>query len=488
MPTADVVVVGAGLAGLVTTYELARRGAAVVLLAKGHASTHWAAGTLDVAALPRSATPRDGVRTLAELPNHPYAVLRDDVEPAVTGFVDLVERAGLPYVGGLDTPIRALPTGIGGTRPAAIVPEGMAAAMTPWGADEMLVLCGIGGFKDFWPDAVAASLSRPSVWQAAVDGPDTASDGPPGSTGVRPGIAPHAVVAVTADLPGLAGRHNLSAVHVARGFDDRAWRDAAIDAIGRAVDGAGVRGRPFRIGLPAVLGLDDHRETLTAFETRLGVPVFELPLVPPSVPGMRLFDVLRTAIRQAGGRIQLGESVSRVEVEGARVRLVATPAAVREFAVRTEALVIATGGLTGGGIVGQPDGRLEEVVLGLPVEAPSRGAWFAADALDPTGHPIEAAGVRTDPELRPVRHDGRASHSNVRVVGSLLAGQRWLGERCGEGVALASAGRAAVSLAAGGFRGVQPLLATADTTSSQVRARGGAVEPGVGPDSLAPAR
>jgi glycerol-3-phosphate dehydrogenase subunit B len=472
VPSADVVVVGAGLAGLAAAHELAQRGARVVVLAKGHASTHWTAGTLDVAAPAGAATPRAGVEQLAALPHHPYHLLAPEVGPAVESFLDVTARGGLAYVGSLDAPIRPLPTAIGAVRPAAIVPEAQAAGLAGWTADEWLVVCGIAGYKDLWPAAVAASLDRPAVWRRGLEG--------------RAGVAtPARVVPAIADLPGIAGRRNLTALHLARAFDDPGWRGSAFDAIARAVDRV-LPGRAGRVALPAVLGLRDHAAVLEELRGRLGRPVLELPLVPPSIPGLRLYDAWRSAARAAGVRIQIGESVSRTELADGAVRLVAAPAAVRELAVRTDAVVLATGGITGGGLVGQPDGGFEEAVLGLPVEAPSRATWFSSDPFDPLGHPVEAAGIRTDAELRPLDSRGRPTHANVRVVGSLLAGQRWMRERCGDGVAIASARRAAATIAAGGFRGGPPLLSTADTTSAQARASAPAAAGSFGPLGDAP--
>jgi glycerol-3-phosphate dehydrogenase subunit B len=130
---------------------------------------------------------------------------------------------------------------------------------------------------------------------------------------------------------------------------------------------------------------------------------------------------------------------------------VATTAATREVVTRVGALVLASGGIEGGGLAGDPGGRLVDTVLGLPVDGPPIERWMAGDALDPGGMPIAAAGLRTDAELRPIdpaRPDDGPLWENVRVVGRLLAGQRYLRERCGDGVALASAWRAAASLGA----------------------------------------
>jgi glycerol-3-phosphate dehydrogenase subunit B len=140
--------------------------------------------------------------------------------------------------------------------------------------------------------------------------------------------------------------------------------------------------------------------------------------------------------------------IARVEHDGRRVTAVVAAAAARTYTVRTGALVIATGGIAGGGLVAERDGRLTEPLLGLPVEAPPADQWLAVDAFDPAGHPLEKAGIRTDAELRPVAPDGASLFDNVRVAGSLLAGHRYIRERCGDGVALTSGRRAARSLTA----------------------------------------
>ncbi len=429
MATADVVVIGAGLAGLTAAIRLADGGARVEVVARGHAATHWMAGGFDVAAPPGSATSAEGVAVLAARPGHPYALLQGDIGPAVEWLREVLADEGLAYAGELDDPLVALPTSIGGTRAAGIVPSHQAAGLPPWRPGELLIVCGIAGFKDFWAESIAGSFRREAGWVAS---------GPPDN---RPGR----VDALTVDLPGLAGRRNLSSLEIARHFDDPAWREEALGIIGRAVgriampDGG-------RVALPAVLGLADHGAVLRDAERLLPAPVFEIGLVPPSIPGLRLYDALRAALRRRGGRIVVGEAVARVETSGDRVVAVAASAAVRERVIRTGSLVLATGGIAGGGLVGRPDGRLEEPLLGLPVEAPAAGEWLSSDPYDPAGHPLEAAGIRTDAALRPMGHAGSPAFTNVSVVGSMLAGQRYLAERCGDGVAIASGFRAAAVL------------------------------------------
>jgi glycerol-3-phosphate dehydrogenase subunit B len=444
MPSADVVVVGAGLSGLTAALAAAESGARVQVLARGHTGTHWGSGGLDIAAPPGARSPRDGLAALTALPGHTYADLGRDVDPGLEWIRAILAAEGLTYEGSLDAPLQAAPTSIGGTRPVAILPTAQAAAARPWAPGERLVVCGIAGFKDFWPDAIAAGLSRPGVW------------------GVSP--RPERVDAVTVTLPGLIARHNLNAVEMARRFDDKAWRSAAIDRIASAVeaawadpggDAAGARATgPGRVALPAILGLDDHAAVFDEIRRRLQLEPFELPLVPPSVPGMRLYFALRAALIRMGGRVRIGEAVAHVERDGGRITTVATEAAARTSTVRTGALIIATGGIAGGGIVADNAGHLRETVLDLPVEAPEVEAWLSRDAFDSDGHPLESAGVRVDADLRPVDVAGAPLFENVRVVGSMLAGQRSLHERCRDGVAVASgfrAGRALGAAAAAAF-------------------------------------
>ncbi len=431
MPHADIVVIGAGLAGLVAATRLAEAGAVVTLVAKGHAGTHWGAGGLDVAAPAGAGTPAQGVRHLASL-DHPYAFLAPDAAPSVAWLLERLADSGLPYAGTLDAPIRRVPTAIGGTRRVAIVPGAQAPALRPWDPGEILVVAGPAGFKDFWPAAIADSLSREDVWL----GED------------RPAL----VRGVAVELPGLGSQRNLNALALAHRFEDPARRADDLDRFALAVERAAGGGQG-RVALPAVFGLERHGDVWAELRARLPLEPFEVPLVPPSIPGMRLWQALRRRIRDAGGRVQVGEAVARIEVEHGRVTAVEMEAATRRHRIRTYAVVLATGGLAGGGLVATAHGLVVEPLLGLHVEAPGVDAWLMRDALDPAGHPIEAAGIRTDPALRPLDPaTGRAAFPNVLVAGAMLVGQRALRERCGDGIAVASGWRAANELAADATR------------------------------------
>ena len=410
VPRADVVVIGAGLAGLSCAAELAARGGRVFLAAKGMATTHWTHGGLDVAAPGGASTSRDGVRLLAAIRGHPYCNLQVDVEAAVDAHLARMASEGLAHAGSLDDPLVGVPTSIGSLRPVAIVPSAQAAALAPWGGDG-LVLVGFGRYQDAWPSYAARNLGH-ARWQGG----------------------PSEIRAVEVRLPGMDRLHNIAPHVLARLFEDPAWRTRALAAVADALP-AGA----WRIGLPAVLGLDAHAEVHAEAERVLGRRVFEMASLPPSVPGLRLFEALRRRILAAGGRIQIGFDVVEVERTSRRVIAIHTEAASRTLRIGADAFVLATGGIGGAGIRARHDGTLQERVFGLPVAAPSRERWFSDDPLRP--HPLETAGIEVSDDLAPTELE------NVRVIGSALPGMHYLDERCGDGVALASAYRAARSLA-----------------------------------------
>lgn len=416
MPSADVVVIGAGLSGLSAGIALAEAGASVFVAAKGMAATHWTHGALDLAAPSRAETARQGLRWLAAEEGHPYRVLAADVEGSLTALRGWLAAAGLPYEGGLDTPFASLVTPVGGVRPVSVAPAAQAAALHPWGTDERLLLVGFDRFRDAWAP-YAARNARGVAW--------------------RP-TRPAEIRGVTVELPTLARLHNLSSLDLARFFDDPAWRARALNAIRAAVPRTGA----WRIGLPAVLGLQAHAEALRDAQRVLGHPVFEVPGLPPSVPGLRLFEALRGRLLAAGARFQFGFPVVDVEREGSRVAAVHTESASRTLRLAADHFVLASGGIAGGGLRGERDGTLRDSVLGLTLPGPGRSEWFVDDFLA-AGHPIEAAGFAVDDELRPLTADGTPAAENVHVVGSALGGMRYLVERCGDGVAIASAARAA---------------------------------------------
>jgi glycerol-3-phosphate dehydrogenase subunit B len=193
-----------------------------------------------------------------------------------------------------------------------------------------------------------------------------------------------------------------------------------------------------------VLGLSDPHGAWADLQRRLGRGVFEIPTLPPSVPGMRAFEALRAALRGAGGRLVLGSEVLGAERDGERVRSVIANAAGHDVRYHANWFVLATGGFASGAIALGSDWVTRETVLGLPLRgAPAPGEpRFAAEYL--AEQPMARVGVAVDGSLR------AEGAENVLVAGAALPGAVPWREGSGEGIALASGYRAAeVALAEG---------------------------------------
>jgi glycerol-3-phosphate dehydrogenase subunit B len=157
---------------------------------------------------------------------------------------------------------------------------------------------------------------------------------------------------------------------------------------------------------------------------------------------MRLFEILRTALRRAGGRLVLGAEVGDVVRSGSRVTAVSTRASGHDVAYAAPWFVLAAGGFASGAIELDSAWVTHERVLGLPLRGvPAPGEpRFVGDYL--AEQPMARVGVAVDAELR------AEGAENVLVVGAALPGAVPWQEASGEGIALASGSRAAHTILA----------------------------------------
>lgn len=416
----DAIVIGAGLSGLMGALALAHAGYRPLVLAAGHGKTHWLSGTIDLLGTGGDESLCDALlQCIAAQPGHPYArVGLAGIEEALAQFRSVVEMARYPYFGSLERTI-VLPTALGALRPTTLVPATMVAGDVRLSGD--ILIAGFQELRDFFPHLIAANLRSQGISAQGVH----------------------------IQVPTAAYRVDYSTRTFAELFDNHTFRLE----IGAQLRSA--RGKATRIGLPAVLGLRDALEVVHDLQRLSGAQIFEIPTLPPSVSGMRLWNIFRRGIEHAGGRFQIGSAVvgSDSHADGTDgyaplLTRITTEAAARQHHHYARGFLLATGGIAGGGIRTDAHGNVWETALGLPVCAPSiRSQWFAERFLNKTGHPIFCAGLATDDHLHPVDSNARVIYGNVVVAGSVLAGVDSIQERCASGVALATGWRAGTVLA-----------------------------------------
>ncbi len=406
----DVLVVGAGLAGLTAVWQLATQQKKVRLVSKGWGATHWHSGCIDVLGYYPVDQPQPvkspGVtlaKLIADQPQHPYALVGvAGVEAALKAFQALCAEADYPLHGSLDKNW-LLPSAVGTFRPTCLAPETMIAGDLR--RDDPMLIVGIQQLVDFYPNIIAENLAKQGV------------------------DAAHLML----DLPRLAQRNFNTPTIIGSLMEQADFRADLVQRIKPKL------GKARRVGLPAILGRKPSLAIKNDLEKQLGVPVFEIPGLPPSLPGMRLHAVLMQAIERAGGRVYHGLEGVGIESDGGRVTAVFTEAAARHKPHRFDRYVVTTGGILGGGIVTNQHGAAREVVFDLPVALPeSRQDWFEQDFMDPKGHPVYRAGLTVNAQFQPLNGGSQPVYDNVYAAGTTLSHSEVIRERSFEGVALAT--------------------------------------------------
>jgi glycerol-3-phosphate dehydrogenase subunit B len=413
--TYETVVIGAGLAGLTAALRLADEGKRVLVVAKGVGSTHLAPATIDVLGFDRGRSVEKPAEALpaftAANPEHPYARLSPRL---VARSLDWL-RARLPamgYQGGLEENY-LLPTAVGAVKPSALVPETMVAGDLRAGG--RFVFVGLG-LKDFYPGYLADNLAG-----ARLDGQ----------------IVCARAVEVS---PPLAGTPDRSSAGFARLFEEPAFRDAIVRELSGKIE------EDERVGFPAVLGLARAGAVWRELEARLERPVFEVATLPPSLSGMRLYEAMTSALREAGCRVHVGEPIVRAETAGRRVEGVITQPTARPTTYRADSFVLATGGFASGGLLVDSYGNVSESVFGLPLaDAPATDEprflpeYFAE-------HPLNRVGVAVDERFRPIDARGRPAYENLHAGGATLTAASPWREASGNGLSLATGYAAAAAI------------------------------------------
>lgn len=405
-----VVVIGSGLAGLVAANRLADGGADVVLLSKGIGGLQLGQGTVDVLGYtPERVT--NPIKAVAKVDKgHPYAAIgTQGVLTALSYLKDLVPDL---LVGDPEANYH-LPTAVGALRPTCLAQPSMIAGNLKAGSS--VVVVGLRRLKDFQPELVAGNLARTEL-----------PDG--GRVRAR---------AINVDAVPREGEIDSSGLTFAKAFDDPAFRKhfAALLAP-KLTDGE-------IVALPAVIGLNDP-QAYQDLSAELGHPVFEIPLPPPSVAGLRLNQALNARAQAAGVRMVSGVRTVGFAAAGDRVLSVrnATVPAEREY--RGDAFVLATGGFEAGALAMDSYGTVTETLFGLPLVGTENTPLIHGDYWG-AEQPIFSVGVAVDAQMR-VLGNGQPVYANLRAVGDLLAGSTRWAEKSGDGVAAASAVLAADSI------------------------------------------
>lgn len=420
--TTDILVVGSGMAGLMAAIVASGQGKRVTLLSRGCGSLNIGSGCVDVLGYvngqPVEGQPLEALDSLPE--RHPYRLVgKEGVEEALKTLCAVSARHGAPLEAAANGN-RRVPTILGTLKPTCLTLPSCRGELLETAASALVF--SVEGLKDSHPALVTSQLRRyPHL--AAVTWHEAHLENP---------------------IPG--AHRNLSPLDIARYVESpegTAWLAAGLRKALRATPADVVL-------LPPVCGLSNA--AWEAVAAAVPVPLVEMPTLPPGVGGLRLYTALKSELQARDVDMVENALVTGAECDGKHcAALVAeTACGRRRFAAR--AFVMATGGFMGGGFLSSP-GEARETVFGLPV-LQADGSLLPARPEDWSdqnifgNHAFASAGVMVNAAMSPLRIDGTPALNNVFFAGRSVGGYDFASEKSGNGVAVATAWRAALSACA----------------------------------------
>jgi glycerol-3-phosphate dehydrogenase subunit B len=407
----DLCVIGSGLAGMAAALFAATRGLRVTQM--GHTGEIiFASGLLDllgVHPVAEKRTWRDPWAAIDALvednPRHPYARLKKaDIKTAFDEILVFLKETGLTYHRHIDRNTGVL-TSLGTIKTTYAVPHTMWQGVSALNEKTACLIVDIRGLKGFSARQIVAALNTdwPGLRSARISFPD--------SDHLNEVYTEHMANALL--LP-----HN---------------REKLAGVIQPLVKESKI------IALPAILGLYRTDEVISHLEALIGVPIFEIPTIPPSVPGLRLKEAFERGLRTKN--VQYFSLTKALKVEQTAAGRFETHIGRDdvEHIVDSRGVVLASGRFIGGGLFADRT-HIRETLFDLPAHQPdSRHEWHHRDFLDSRGHSINQAGLQIDNAFRPLNDSGDPAFETLFAAGSILAHNDWKRLKCGAGLAIATA-------------------------------------------------
>ncbi len=407
----DLTVIGAGMAGMAAALFAANRGLSVAQVGSSK-EIGLASGLFDLLGIhpmsegKRWDNPWAAMEALArDIPKHPYAQIPpQDFQEAFDELLDFLEEAGLPYSRNPDRNV-SIVTPLGTVKTTYCTPRTMWEGVKALEQKKPCLIVEFKGLKGFSSGLMAENLK--SQW--------------PGLRTLR------------ISFPGAGQKEELLPEQMANALILTGNRLKLAQLLRPEIKGAHC------VGLPAVLGLYQSSKVISDLEELIGAPVFEIPTTPPSIPGQRLKEAFERGLRPKRPYYFSQERVAEVRLGRGGEFEIAVDSENGRRTINSPGVILATGRFIGGGLAADRK-DIRETIFGLPVFQPgSRGEWHRKNFFDRQGHPINLAGVEIDDQFRPIKEQGRPHFDQLFAAGSILAHQDWKREKCGTGLAVATA-------------------------------------------------
>lgn len=406
----DLMVIGSGMAGMAAALFAANRGISTVQTGV-FGEILFASGLLDLMGVYPAAEGKKWDDPWAAIeavkkdqPNHIYArVDSADICRAMDEMLSFLGKAGLSYQRHENRNANVI-TPLGTVKQTWCVPTTMWNGVSVFEKKSPCLLIGFHGLKGFSERQITEALKK--KW--------------PGLCSVR------------IPFPGISNTGEMYAEYAARHLELIENREVFAEGILPYINNFEY------IGFPSILGVSKTEEVFFDLQNRLGVNIFEIPGLPPSLNGLRLVEVFRDNLPERGVKTLYQKKVLGCSVTKDNSFVLDVGATEKEIKVRAKNIILATGRFFGKGLY-EDKNRLKESLFNLSVCQPeSRKEWYKKDLLDRKGHAINNAGLEVDDMFRPIDGSGKPVFKRLFAAGSILAHHDWKRMKCGTGLAVAS--------------------------------------------------
>ena len=407
----DFAIIGAGMAGMAAAVFAAKRGFSTVIV--GSLVESWFTGGLidlmGVHPIESDKSWQDPWAAIEavvkDIPGHPYAhISREDIEAAIQEFYAFLNDAGLPYRFEHDRN-SCLITAFGAIKTTHGIPQTMWPGVSALSRKAPCLIVDFKGLKGFSANLLAER--QKAEW---------------------PGLK-------TLSIPSIYGNqvHEINPVPLAQDLEIVEYRQKLAGLIKPHVKDVEF------VGLPAVLGIHQPDQVIAELSEMLGKPVFEIPAMPPSIPGMRLKEAFLRSLPAKKVHCLFQKHVLKATPTSEGEFLLDIGRTEHEDSIRADAVLLATGRFLAGGLQTNHT-TVTESVFDLPVFQPqNRELWHGDRLFEPGGHAINQAGLETDDMMRPLDANGHSAFDNLFAAGIILAHQDWPRMKCGSGLSVATA-------------------------------------------------
>ena len=406
----DLAIVGAGMTGMAASLFAANRGLETVQI--GVASQIiFSSGLLDllgVHPVEEGKTWENPFQALdqltTDLPDHPYArVKKSHILKSFQEVIDFLAEGGLVYEVNAGRNTRVI-TSLGTLKPTYGVPRTMWNGIKALEEQQPGLIIDINGLRGF--SALQITETLKPLW---------------------PGLKPARI-----SFPGMQSAQEVYTEPMARSLAVPENRKKLADLIRPLAKDVGV------VGVPAILGIHASHDVQQHLKELIGRPLFEIPTMPPSIPGLRIRETFEMKLPEKGVRLKYQNRVSQI-IRDRNTFLLVIGSNTAVSRIRARGIILATGRFLGKGLYADRK-LIREPLLNLPVYQPGlRTEWHRFNFMDPRGHIINRAGLEIDRHFRPLDKTGKPVFDSLFAAGSILAHQDWMRMKCGSGLAMATA-------------------------------------------------